>query len=88
MHACVRQGLHRMACAPAVGPLLAGAGLREHHRVLDGAIEAQDWSRAEALFQQVGGPPRPGCAASCNTPGGTRRPCACTPPATAQRGST
>ncbi len=42
-----------MARAPAVGPLLAGAGLREHHRVLDGALEVQDWSRAEALFQQV-----------------------------------
>ncbi len=36
-----------------VGPLLAGAALREHHRILDDALQLEDWSRAEALFLQV-----------------------------------
>jgi hypothetical protein len=42
-----------MARAPGVGHLLAGAALREHHRILDASLELQDWTRAEALFQQA-----------------------------------
>ncbi len=36
-----------------VGPLLASAALREHHRILEDALQLEDWSRAEALFLQV-----------------------------------
>lgn len=36
-----------------VGPLLAAAALREHHRILDQALQLEDWTRAQALFLQV-----------------------------------
>ena len=42
-----------MRRAPGVGGLLTEAALREHHRVLDAALETQDWTRAEALFEQA-----------------------------------
>ncbi len=47
------QGLKQMHANIGVGPLLAGAALREHHRILDDALQLEDWSRAEALFLQV-----------------------------------
>lgn len=47
------QGLMQMRANVGVGPLLAGAALREHHRILDDALQLEDWSRAEALFLQV-----------------------------------
>ncbi len=42
-----------MGQAPGVGGLLTEAALREHHRVLDAALELQDYTRAEALFEQA-----------------------------------
>ncbi|KAK9906413.1 hypothetical protein WJX75_001467 [Coccomyxa subellipsoidea] len=46
------EGLRSMRKNVGVGPLLAGAALREHHRILDDALQLEDWSRAEALFLQ------------------------------------
>ncbi len=45
--------MQRMGQAPGVGGLLTEAALREHHRVLDAALELQDYTRAEALFEQA-----------------------------------
>lgn len=36
-----------------LGPLLANAALREHHKILDAALQLEDWTRSEALFLQV-----------------------------------
>ncbi|BDA46492.1 hypothetical protein COCOBI_08-5850 [Coccomyxa sp. Obi] len=46
------EGLKQMRANVGVGQLLAGAALREHHRILDDALQLEDWSRAEALFLQ------------------------------------
>ncbi|KAK9817812.1 hypothetical protein WJX72_002572 [[Myrmecia] bisecta] len=46
------QGLLRMHQNAGAGGLLVQAALREHYRLLEGALEAQDWPAAEALFRQ------------------------------------
>ena len=48
------QGLSTMQAQPVVGPLLAAAGMRTFHGLIDRANAAQDWPAAEALHRQVG----------------------------------
>jgi hypothetical protein len=47
------QGLRKMRENAGVGGLLANAALREHHKILQAALQLEDWSRSEALFLQV-----------------------------------
>lgn len=47
------QGLRKMRQNEGVGPLLANAALREHHKILDAALQLEDWTRSDALFVQV-----------------------------------